>query len=65
MKEIIKLPFFLLVLTFISCTSTPTLCECLKTKGDLPNGCEQVFKDRYGTTEPSIKQMESDYYNCE
>ena len=47
-----------------SCESKPSLCDCLTTGGDLPSGCEQVFKDKYGTTDPSTSQMRDDYYNC-
>lgn len=49
---------------FYSCGSPPSLCNCLTTGGDLPSGCEQVFKDNYGTTDPSLNQMKNDYNNC-
>ena len=42
----------------------PSLCDCLKTKGDLPEGCNKVFVNRYGTSKPSTDQMKEDYYNC-
>ena len=45
-------------------TSAPTLCDCLTTGGDLPSGCREVFKDNYGTTDPSTSQMRDDYYRC-
>lgn len=44
--------------------TTPTLCDCLTTGGDLPSGCREVFKDNYGTSYPSTDQMRNDYYNC-
>ena len=49
---------------FYSCGSSPSLCDCLTTGGDLPSGCEQIFKDNYGTTDPSLNQMKNDYNNC-
>ena len=65
MKRIIKFSIFVISLSFSSCSSEPPfLCECLTTKGDLPSGCDQVFKNRYGTTEPSTSQMKDDYYDC-
>lgn len=60
----------LVIFSFISCTSNPSLCDCLTNPKYSNYGdsnykkCEQVFKDRYGTNEPSIEQMKSDYYNC-
>jgi hypothetical protein len=64
----IKLTYVFCLFLFIglltSCGSPPTLCDCLTTGGDLPSGCEQVFKDNYGTTDPSLKQMKNDYNNC-
>ena len=47
-----------------SCDAKPSLCDCLKSKGDFPSGCEKVFKEKYGTTDPSTSQMREDYYNC-
>lgn len=65
MKKNIKLFIFILVFTFTSCSpEPPTLCECLTTGGDLPTGCEKVFINRYGTSDPSTDQMRGDYYNC-
>ena len=65
MKTIIKLSIFVISLSLSSCSSEPpSLCECLTTQGDLPSGCDEVFKDRYGTTNPSTQQMKNDYYNC-
>ena len=65
MKSLSKNLFFaFLIVTLSSCVSEPSLCKCLTTGGDLPSGCEQVFKDKYGTTEPSVNQMENDYYKC-
>ena len=55
---------FLLMGFLTSCGGSPTLCDCLTTEGDLPSGCEQVFKDKYGTTDPSTSQMKNDYYKC-
>jgi len=62
MKKIIYLILLMGFLT--SCGGTPSLCDCLTTGGDLPSGCEQVFKDNYGTTDPSLIQMKNDYNNC-
>lgn len=56
--------FFTITFLMSSCASEPTLCECLTTKGDLPYGCEKVFENTYGTSDPSPDRMESDYYNC-
>lgn len=62
MKKTIYLTLLMGFLT--SCGGTPSLCDCLTTGGDLPSGCEQVFKDNYGTTNPSLIQMKNDYNNC-
>ena len=59
--------FFTTITVFslgLSSCGSPTLCDCLTTGGDLPSGCEQVFKDNYGTTDPSTSQMRNDYYRC-
>ena len=58
-SKLIKSSFILFFLMgfLTSCGGSPTLCDCLTTGGDLPNGCEQVFKDNYGTTDPSLDQM--------
>ena len=45
-------------------STPPSICDCLTTGGSLPSGCEQVFKNRYGTTDPSSNQMRNDYDNC-
>jgi hypothetical protein len=55
---------FLLMGFLTSCGGSPSLCDCLTKGGDLPSGCEQVFKDKYGTTDPSTSQMKNDYYKC-
>ena len=64
----IKLSYVFVLFFFIgllnSCDGPPSLCDCLTTSGDLPSGCEQVFKDNYGTTDPSLNQMKNDYNNC-
>lgn len=66
-----KFRLFLLLSLLVSCVSpTPTLCECLTNPKYANIGdsnyekCKQVFKDRYGTNEPSMEQMKNDYYNC-
>jgi len=71
MKNLLKLSTLIIVLTFVSCSSnTPTLCDCLTNPKYANYGdsnykkCEQVFKNQYGTIEPSNDQMRSDYYNC-
>ena len=56
--------FFILIGLLTSCGGPPSLCDCLTKGGDLPSGCDQVFKDKYGTTDPSTSQMKNDYYNC-
>ena len=64
MKKLLFTTITIFSLCLFSCVSKPSLCECLTTGGDLPSGCEQVFKDKYGTTDPSISQMRNDYYKC-
>ena len=71
MKHLFNHSTLIIVLLFMSCSSTqPSLCDCLTTPGDLPSGCEQVLKDRYGVnpmtdTNPEVtNKMETDYYNC-
>ena len=70
-----NLQYFLVVLIalffFTSCSSkSPTLCDCLTDAKYAQYGdsnykkCQQVFKDHYGTLEPSLDQMKDDYYNC-
>jgi hypothetical protein len=61
-----KSTFIMMFLTGVlsSCGEKPSLCDCLTTQGNLPSGCKQVFKDKYGTTDPSTSQMRDDYYNC-
>lgn len=57
-------------LTSLSCGfSEPTLCECLtipeySNPGSKYEQCKDVFRDKYGTSDPSVDQMRSDYYNC-
>ena len=65
-SKLVKSSFILFFLMgfLTSCGGSPTLCDCLTTGGDLPNGCEQVFKDNYGTTDPSLDQMRDDYNAC-
>ena len=65
-SKLIKSSFILFFLMgfLTSCVGSPTLCDCLTTGGDLPSGCEQVFKEKYGTTDPSTSQMKNDYYKC-
>jgi hypothetical protein len=60
--KITKLIIFLFGF-FYSCGFPLSLCDCLTTGGDLPSGCEQVFKDNYVTTDPSMNQMKHDYNN--
>ncbi len=55
----------------VSCSSnTPTLCDCLTDSKYSQIGdsnykkCQEVFKDHYGTSEPSSDQMSDDYYEC-
>ena len=55
---------FLLIGLLNSCGGPPSLCDCLTSGGDLPSGCDKVFKDNYGTTDPSTSQMRDDYYRC-
>jgi hypothetical protein len=67
MKDILKFKSLLtlsIIILLSSCFSKPSLCDCLTTGGDLPSGCEQVFIDKYGRTEPTVNQMENDYYRC-
>lgn len=65
-KRIVLLTIIFLVTPFVfsSCGGSPSLCKCLTSPGDLPSGCSQVFKKQYGTSDPSIEQMRSDYYKC-
>ena len=64
MKKLLFTTITIFSLCLSSCESKPSLCDCLTTGGDLPSGCEQVFKDKYGTTDPSTSQMKNDYYKC-
>ena len=64
MLKKLKSLFIVFLFFLYSCGSSPSLCDCLTTAGDLPSGCEQVFKDNYGTTDPSTSQMRDDYYRC-
>ena len=56
---------------FASCSSkTPTLCDCLTDSKYAQYGdsnykkCQEVFKDHYGTSDPSLDQMRDDYNEC-
>jgi len=47
----------------------PSLCKCLTYRGgdptqDIPKGCRTVILNQYGTTRPSLQQMQADYYRC-
>ena len=55
----------------VSCSSkTPTLCDCLTDSKYAQVGdsnykkCQEVFKDHYGTSDPSLDQMRDDYNEC-
>ena len=50
---------------FESMESGPRLCDCLKnSKYASDSRCKTTFKNRYGTTDPSMDQMRNDYNNC-
>ncbi|MDB4098237.1 BspA family leucine-rich repeat surface protein, partial [Flavobacteriaceae bacterium] len=40
------------------------ICGCLKSKNSPSSSCKTIFKNRYGTSNPSSDQMRVDYLNC-
>ena len=48
-----------------SSRNSVTLCDCLKnSKYASDSRCKTKFRAKYGTSDPSMDQMSSDYYSC-
>lgn len=53
-----------------SSSSAPSICDCLTNPEYANYGdskyeqCQEVFLERYGTSDPSTDTMRSDYYAC-